>query len=152
MAMRQQSTAARVFNISDVQDEIEQAMRNPQHPERRVAPLVDFTPRPMMPDYVQHREGVNQVGALSAEAVVREYEAAAKEIEAMGVELKGRLEKLEASKVDAAAVMEEIKETAARYRDEGKRIFLQIEDCALMTAEVRTTCDVLKTKIAGPSS
>jgi len=37
-----------------------------------------------LPDYVAHREGVPRAGALSAEAVLRDYEAAAKEIEAMG--------------------------------------------------------------------
>ena len=42
-----------------------------------------------MPDYVEHRNGVNEVGKLSAEAVVREYEAAVKEIEALGTELAG---------------------------------------------------------------
>ena len=38
-------------------------------------------PSEAMPDYVEHEEGVTRVGALSAEAVVRDYEAAAKEIE-----------------------------------------------------------------------
>src|SRR3954452_19852141 len=32
-------------------------------------------PKGPMPDYVEHKEGVNQVGKLSAEAVVREYDA-----------------------------------------------------------------------------
>ena len=40
-----------------------------------------------MPDYVEHKEGVNQVGKLTAEVVVREYDAAVKEIEALGAEL-----------------------------------------------------------------
>jgi hypothetical protein len=40
--------------------------------------------------------------------------------------------------------------TAARYRAEAKRIFLQIENCTLMTAEVRKTCTELKEKIATP--
>jgi hypothetical protein len=51
---------------------------------------------------------------------------------------------------DALAVTEEIKDTAARYREEAKRIFLQIENCTLMTAEVRKTCTELKEKIAAP--
>lgn len=144
--MRTGSTAARVFNITEVEADIEAALA--------LAPAVRRLPPPVpgpMPEYAVHREGVNEVGKLSAEAVVREYESAAKEVEAMGEELKTRLDKLEASKVEAVAALEEIKETAARYRDEGKRIFLQIEDCALMTAEVRSTCDALKTKIAGPA-
>ena len=44
-------------------------------------------PKGPLPDYVEHKEGVNQVGKLSAEAVVREYDAAVKEIEALGAEL-----------------------------------------------------------------
>lgn len=107
---------------------------------------------PPLPEYVEHREGVNAVGKLTAQAVIREYEAAAKEIEAMGEELKARLEKLEQAQAEAMTALAEIKETAASYRDAGKRIFLQIEDVSMMTSEVRTTCGELKAKIAGPSS
>jgi hypothetical protein len=38
---------------------------------------------------------------------------------------------------DAVAVTEELKETAARYREEAKRVFLEIESCSLVTAEIR---------------
>ena len=41
-----------------------------------------------------------------------------------------------------------IRELAANYRDQGKRYFLQIEECSLMTSEVRTVCEALKKKIA----
>jgi hypothetical protein len=153
MTMQQPSTAARVFNLADVEQDIAAALKDRQ-PLRAPEP-VDYAPpavRAPMPDYAVHRDGVNEVGKLSAEAVVREYEAAAKEVEAMGTELKGRIEKLEATKADAVLVLDEIKEVAARYRDAGKGVFLQIEDCALMTAEVRATCGALKAKIAGPSS
>ena len=43
-----------------------------------------------------------------------------------------------------------MKETAARYREEVKRVFLEIENCSRMTAEVRKTCNELIEKIAGP--
>jgi len=49
------------------------------------APSVQYD---LMPDYVEHQDGVPRVGALSAEAVVRDYESAAKEIGAMGADLK----------------------------------------------------------------
>src|SRR5205823_14090990 len=52
-------------------------------------------PKGPMPDYVEHKQGVNQVGKLSAEAVVREYDAAVKEIEALGVELSEAAKKCE---------------------------------------------------------
>ena len=105
-----------------------------------------------MPDYVEHKEGVNQVGKLSAEAVVREYDAAVKEIEALGAELAEAAKKCEAMVAGVHAMVGEIKELAANYREEGKRYFLQIEDCSLMTSEVRSVCEMLKKKIAAGSS
>src|SRR6476469_5136499 len=53
-------------------------------------------PKGPMPDYVEHKEGVNQVGKLTAEAVVREYDADVKEIEALGVQLTEAGKKCEA--------------------------------------------------------
>ena len=53
-----------------------------------------------MPDYVEHRDGATEIGRLSAEAVVREYEAAAKDIEALGAELVERVKQCEAMSRD----------------------------------------------------
>ena len=102
-----------------------------------------------MPDYVEHRDGATEIGKLSAEAVVREYEAAAKDIEDLGVELVGHVKQCEAMSREALTVIEELKETAGRYREEAKRVFLQIENCSLVTAEVRRTCVEMRKKIAG---
>ena len=109
-------------------------------------------PNGPMPDYVEHKAGVNQVGKLSAEAVIREYDAAVKEIEALGVELAEAAKKCEAMVAGVHSMVNEIKELAANYREEGKRYFLQIEDCSLMTSEVRTVCETLKKRIAAGSS
>ena len=150
-----QSIAGQVFNIVDLEKEIEAEIRN--SPPLRSVHSNDFAPPRLrsptiaMPDYVEHREGATEIGKLSAEAVVREYEAAAKEIEDMGAELIERAKQCEAMTRDALAVTEEMKETAARYRQEAKRVFLQIESCTLMAAEVRKTCSELKDKIATPA-
>jgi len=103
-----------------------------------------------MPEYVQHREGATEIGKLSAEAIVREYEAAAKDIEAMGAELIERVKQCEMMTQEALEVTKEMKETAARYREQAKRIFVHIEECSLITAEVRKTCTELKGRIAAP--
>jgi len=58
-------------------------------------PATRVAPSGAMPDYVEHQEGVTRVGALTAEAVVRDYEAAAREIEAMGAELISAAQKCE---------------------------------------------------------
>lgn len=136
-------------------DDIEGEIGNLIYNARRAAvgrQLPHSDDRPLrkspMPDYVEHKDGVNQVGKLSAEAVVREYDAAVKEIEALGAELADAAKKCEAMVAGVHAMVGEIKELAANYREEGKRYFLQIEDCSLMTSEVRSVCETLKKKIA----
>src|SRR6202048_4808260 len=151
-----QSTVGRVLNVTDLEREIEAEVRNrpPIHEPRPVnlAPPRVRAPALSMPDYVEHREGATEIGKLTAEAGVREYESAAKDIDAMGGVLIQRVKQCEALTRDALAVTAEMKETAMRYREEAKRIFLQIEDCSLMTAEVRKTCTELKEKIAAQAT
>jgi hypothetical protein len=105
-----------------------------------------------IPEYVEHRAGATEIGKLSAEAVVREYEAAAKEIEAMGADLVERAKQCERVTADALAVTDELKEIAARYRTEAKRVFDQIENCSFVVAEVRKACTELRDKIAAPTA
>jgi hypothetical protein len=142
------------FSTINLEREIAEEYRN--RPPVRTSKPADFAPPVApalsMPDYVEHREGATEIGKLSAEAVVREYESAAKEIETLGAELIQRVKQCEDMTRDALAVVDEVKQTAARYRTEAKRIFLEIEDCSLMTAEVRKLCDVLTEKISSPAT
>src|ERR1700749_5242443 len=108
------------------------------------APSVQTGP---MPDYVEHRKGVPRVGALSAEAVVRDYEAAAKEIEAMGTELISAAKKCEAMTAEVHNAIAFMRDTAAAYREEAKKIFKRIEECELFTEDVRKTCETVKRKM-----
>lgn len=115
------------------------------------APLSVRAPDMAMPDYVEHRDGATEIGRLSAEAVVREYEAAAKDIEALGLELVENVKHCEAMNRDSLVVIEELKETAERYRKEARRVFLQIENYSLVMAEVRKNCAEMREKIAAPA-
>jgi len=103
-------------------------------------------PEPL-PDYVEHREGVSRVGQLTAEAVVRDYEAAAKEIEAMGSELISAAKKCEAMTAEVHTAIAFMRDTAASYREEAKKIFKRIEECALFTEDVRKTCETVKRRM-----
>jgi hypothetical protein len=107
-----------------------------------------MAPALAMPDYVEHRDGATEIGKLSAEAIAREYEVAAKEIEATRTELIERAKQCETMIRDTLAVADEIKEVATRYREQGKRIFIEIENCSELAAEVRKTCNELSDKIA----
>ena len=100
-----------------------------------------------LPDYVEHQEGVSRVGALSAEAVVRDYETAAKEIESMGAELIDAAKKCEAMTADVHNAIAYMRDTAAAYREEAKKIFKRIEDCAMFTQDVRKTCEDVKRRM-----
>ena len=82
--------------------------------------------------------------ALTSEAVKREYESAAKEIEALGAELISAVKKFEAMTTD---VNNTVRDTAEAYRQEGKKIFERIEECALFTEDVRKTCETVKRRM-----
>ena len=110
---------------------------------RSEGPLASIT----LPDYVEHQEGVSRVGALSAEAVVRDYEAAAKEMEAMGAELIDAAKRCEAMTAEVHNAIAFMRDTAAAYREEAKKIFKRIEDCALFTQDVRKTCEDVKRRM-----
>ena len=98
-------------------------------------------------DYVEHQPGVSRAGALSAEAVVRDYETAAREIESMGAELIDAAKKCEAMTADVHDAIAFMRGTAAAYRDEGKKIFKRIQKGALFTEDVRKTCEQVKHKM-----
>src|SRR5499427_7937198 len=113
------------------------------------APSVQSDP---MPDYVEHQNGVPRVGALSAEAVVRDYESAAKEIEAMGAELISAAKKCEAMTLEVHNAIAYMRDSAAAYREEAKKIFKRIEACAVFSEEVRKTCETVRRKMMESSS
>ena len=145
-----QSTIGQV--LTNIEREVQAEVHN-SHQPRQPSP-VDFVtpmtaaPDMAMPDYVEHSDGATEIGRLSAEAVVREYEAAAKDIEKLGEELAAQVKQCEAMSREAFAATAELKETAERYREEARRVFLQIENCSLKTSEVRKLCGELKDKIS----
>ena len=102
---------------------------------------------PPVPDYVSHRDDVSEIGKLSAEAIVKEYEETAKEIEAMGEVVREMVQRCEQLTTSASGMLKEIKVTAARYRKEGKRMFTEIESCSSATDEVRRMCEAFRDKL-----
>jgi hypothetical protein len=122
----------------------------PRDPRR-----IDFAPAirtqtPPMPPYVEHHADVDQIGKLSAEAVIAQYEDTVKALEAMGttlIDCVKRAEKMAAGCKDAIAY---VQDTAQKYRDEAKVIFDRIEQASVMTAEVRSVCDEMRKKIEHP--
>jgi hypothetical protein len=150
----EQTTKSPIFDTIDLEREIEEEFRKHDREGQPTdfAPLSVRAPDMAMPDYVEHRDGATEIGRLSAEAVVREYEAAAKDIEALGAELVERVKQCEAMSRDVLRVTDELKETANRYREEAKRVFVEIESCSKMTSEVSKICGELRDRIAPPAA
>jgi len=148
MSRVDQAQRARAVDLGKLESDVAAALSD--------LPVVSEVPsvqsasvQPAMPDYIEHQVGVSRAGALSAEAVLRDYEAAAKEIEAMGEELVSAARKCEAMTAQVHDAIAYTRETAAAYREEAKKIFRRIEDCTLLTEQVRETCTALKQKIEG---
>ena len=100
-----------------------------------------------LPDYVEYQPGVSRAGALSAEAVVRDYETAVREIESMGAELIDAAKKCEAMTTEVHDAIAFMRDTAAAYREEAKKVFKRIENGALFTQDVRKTCEEVKRRM-----
>jgi hypothetical protein len=149
--MRVQNAAAAVkpFDVNRLEDEVRQAVIQKTPPPHIQSP--DFTAHnapPPIPEYVRHREDVTEIGKLSAEAMVKEYEETAKEIEAIGEIVKDMVQRCEQLTLSASDMLKDIKTTAMRYRKEGKRMFNEIESCSTTTDEVRRLCGGFRDKLA----
>lgn len=80
------------------------------------------------------------IGRLSAEAVLSQYEAAAKAVEGMGEEIKDRINRLEAALVEADKDMKLVAEAAAAIREKGKLVYVQIQEASGVSDAIRSAC------------
>jgi phage host-nuclease inhibitor protein Gam len=146
--MRVQTGVVKHFDANRLEGEVRDAVQQ-SHPQVQA---LDFASRntlvPRVPDYVSHREDVSEIGKLSAEAIVKEYEETAKEIETMGNVVREMVQRCEQLTASASAMLADIRTTAARYRKEGKRMFTEIESCSSATDEVRRLCETFRDKLA----
>ena len=146
--MRVQTGAVKQFDANRLEGEVREAVQqsNPHIHALDLVPRTTVTPP--VPDYVSHRDDVSEIGRLSAEAIVKEYEETAKEIETMGEVVREMVQRCEQLTTSTSAMLKDIKATAARYRKEGKRMFTEIESCSSATDEVRRMCEAFRDKIA----
>jgi hypothetical protein len=145
------TTNGKTLELVDVEHDIAKVLT--KSPPLRDHRPIDFappkvrTPSPPMPPYVEQHTGIDQLGKLSAEAVIAQYEDAVKALEAMGttlIDCVQRAEKMAAGCKDAIAY---VQDTAQKYREEAKLIFDRIQQATVMTAEVRSVCDDMRKRI-----
>jgi hypothetical protein len=110
--------------------EVERVMERVQQPVQR-------TPSVALED----------LGRMSGEAVLTQYEAAAKAVEEMGQEVKARITSIEEALVEADRDLKMIEEAAHVIRDKGKRVQLQIEEASALSSDIRATVAEFKKKV-----
>ena len=142
--MRTQTGAVKQFDANRLEGEVREAVQQ-SNPHIHALDLVPRTTvAPPVPDYVSHRDDVSEIGRLSAEAIAKEYEETAKEIETMGNVVREMVQRCDALTSSASDMLADIRATAARYRKEGKRMFTEIESCSSATDEVRGMCEAFR--------
>ncbi|HET9538083.1 MAG TPA: hypothetical protein VFP43_22510 [Mesorhizobium sp.] len=90
---------------------------------------------------------IGELGRMSAEAVLTQYEVAAKSVEEMGEDVKVRIQKLEAALAECHKDMTIIADCAQMIRDKGKLVQAQIEEASAVSADIREACIEFKRKM-----
>lgn len=90
---------------------------------------------------------VEDVGRLSAEAVQAQYDAAAKAVENMGVEVKERIQKLEAMLLECDKDMKLLAECANVIREKGNMVRAQIDEASTLSQDIRKAATEFTSKV-----
>jgi hypothetical protein len=122
--MNTRTTPLRAVEANDLEQEIGDMLR-----DTRQRPVI----QPAAPP-------ADDIGRLSAEAVLAQYDHAAKCVEELGLEVKERIRKLEGQLKEADADLKLIAEAADKIRDKGKMVHLQIEEASQLSKDIRETC------------
>jgi hypothetical protein len=80
------------------------------------------------------------LGRLSAEAVLTQYETAARNVEEMGAAVKERIAALEEALRECDRDMKLLGEAANAIRDKGKLAYAHIEHTAQVSSAIRSVC------------
>src|SRR5215468_11670248 len=112
--MRAQTGAVKQFDANQLDGEFREAVQQ-SHPYIQALDLVPRTTvAPPVPDYVSHRDDISEIGRLSAEAIAKEYEETAKEIEAMGEVVREMVQRCEQLTTSASSMLKEIGRASCR--------------------------------------
>ena len=153
--MGQSTTNGNILELASVEHDIALALT--KSPPSRDQHAIGFPPpkvrtsSPPMPPYVEHHADLDQIGKLSAEAVIAQYEGAVKALEDMGTTLIDCVKRAEKMAAGCKDAINYVHDTAQKYREEAKLIFERIEQASVVTAEVRSVCDEMRKKIEHPT-
>lgn len=142
------------YNVKELEQDIEEAAMQ-AHDLDQEAVLEIYIPKKApsitvevaLPTYVEHHTNVDDIGKLSAAAIVQQYEDAAVTLELMGKDLIDVARQAEKMATDVKEAIKYVEAVAQKYRDEAKVIFDRIEKASILTNEVKATCNEMRQRI-----
>jgi len=123
-------------------DNLEQAIHSGAQAIREGARLPAVTQ--LMPTKMRE---LDELGQMSADAVLVQYQATAAEVEKMGAMVQDMVKKLGQSLQECDNDMKVVAETAAAIRDKGKHSQALIEQVSALSTEIREACAEFKKKV-----
>jgi hypothetical protein len=117
--------------VIDLETEIGEALRMPPVVIPRNTPMRDL----------------DELGRMSAEAVLTQYEATARAVEEMGTEVKDKVKQLGEKLIECDTDLKHLAETAAAIREKGKHSQALIEQISALSTNVRSICEDFKKKM-----
>jgi uncharacterized coiled-coil DUF342 family protein len=90
----------------------------------------------------------DDIGKLSADAVLEQYKMAAKSVEDMGEEIQKRIRALEDAMRECEDDMKLLKEAADAIREKGKHAHAEIERTSAVSKDIREIVANIKSKLA----
>lgn len=133
-------------NLDDL-EALERSIRGTPTPPAREDRAPRPAPRPPVRIATPDMTPLDDLGRMSAEAVLTQYEAAAKAVEEMGVSVKDRVSKIASALLECDKDMKEIAETAASIREKGNHVRIQIEEASALSNDIRNACIEFKKKV-----
>jgi methyl-accepting chemotaxis protein len=139
-------------NVTDAPSNVVSRRRRDPHADEHLRALTDDdfersiaeTARMRLPTKGQN---LDDLGRMSGEAVLAQYDEAAKAVEEMGNAVRESANGLDGSMREADRDLKLIAEAAAAIREKGRRVQSQIEEASALSREVREACTEFKRKM-----
>src|SRR5258708_19601695 len=139
--MGQSTTNGNILELASVEQDIALALT--KSPPSRDQHAIGFPPpkvqtsSPPMPPYVEHHADVDQIGKLSAEAVIAQYEGAVKALEDMGTTLIDCLKRAEKMAAGCKDAINYVHDTPQKSPEEATLLFPRIHHPSMLPAALR---------------
>ncbi len=131
------------FDVTQLEREVRDAM-----PPLRAIPPPEQFPTPLPPLEIEPKQvSAEDLARITGEAVRAAHETAAKSLDDLCKDAAERVERIEQLKAIALKQIQECRELAEVYREQGRLSALQIETTQNDLSEMRETIDLLRNKI-----